>query len=156
MGLWICGTLMGIKSLIRYIYSTSSPPKHSNSNFAITPTFTYRWNIHGCVDGHRRLITYLRSADKHRADTVPRLLFSRLWISTIHSLQVFPVTCFCCVYTFSMCVCVCVQIILTVLYLDRVVFFGHVCSPELRIKDLRSDSGRSTLYYAVLFVIRRS
>ena len=28
------------------------------------------------------------------------------------------------------------QIILTVLYLDRVVFFGHVCSPALRIKDL--------------------
>ena len=34
-------------------------------------------------------------------------------------------------------VCVCAQIILTVLYVDLVVFFGHVCSPALRIKDLR-------------------
>ena len=35
-------------------------------------------------------------------------------------------------------VSVCVQIILTVLYnIDRVVFLGHVCSPELLIKDLR-------------------
>ena len=30
----------------------------------------------------------------------------------------------------------CVQIILSVLYADRVVFFGHVCSPALTIKDL--------------------
>lgn len=32
----------------------------------------YRWNlvIHGCIDGHSRLITYLHCADNNRADTV--------------------------------------------------------------------------------------
>ena len=35
----------------------------------------YRWTvvIHGCIDGHSRLITYLQCADNNRADTVFRL-----------------------------------------------------------------------------------
>ena len=34
--------------------------------------FTYRWKfvIHGCIDGHTRVITYLQCADNNRADTV--------------------------------------------------------------------------------------
>ena len=35
-------------------------------------SFLCRWNfiIHGCIDGHSRLITYLKCSDHNRADTV--------------------------------------------------------------------------------------
>ena len=106
MDLWNCGTLVGIISLIRcyyFISVMSFSPKPSN--FAITPTFTYfQMEYSWCVDGHRRLILSLTC--NVQATTKPtRFHGFRLRICTIHSLQVFPVICFCCVYTFLVCVC---------------------------------------------------